>query len=202
MRLLAFAFASENGGHHVLASASEDGTVRIWNVEAMIDAGSEELPRVIGQLELVLDDHEDWVGAVAFSPDRNLLASAGEDGTIRLWEWQPGALTRQPQHSHVLTGHLGAVTALAFSPDGKTLASGGVDNTVRLWDPLEGHLRLTLPGHLDAVRSVAFLSADDASQPPGLASLSKDGALKFWLAATVEADPSSEDERLDMARSR
>jgi len=56
----------------LLASASEDKTVRLWDP-------------VTGQHQRTLTGHAGPVRSVAFSPDGRLLASAGDDGTVRLW---------------------------------------------------------------------------------------------------------------------
>ena len=91
--------------------------------------------------------------AIAFSPDGKLLASAGTDKQILVWELRTGALR------HRLANQALPVTALAFSPDSATLASGGGDKAVRLWDMASGQMRRSLSGHGDWVTTVVF-SAD------------------------------------------
>jgi WD40 repeat protein len=68
------------------------------------------------------------VSEVVFSPDGHMVATAGQDGTVRLWETASG------QERHVFRGHEQRVLCLAFSPDGSRLASGSGDLTALVWD--------------------------------------------------------------------
>ncbi|WP_327316842.1 nSTAND1 domain-containing NTPase [Streptomyces sp. NBC_01235] len=155
----------------VLATASYDRTVRLW------DVSDRSHPKPLGK---PLIGHKSWVSSAVFSPDGDTLASAGDDGTVRLWD------VRDPAHPRALgaplTGHTGTIYLLAFSPDGRTLASAGEDDTVRLWDMTDpGRVRplgAPLTGHTAAVRSVAF-------SPDGrlLAAGGDDNTIRLWDTA-------------------
>ena len=140
----------------MLASASWDQTVRLWNVNT-------------GRLLHTLTGHTDEVLNVTFSPDGQTLASASWDGTIHLWNPNNGKLKR------TLTEHRGGVTSVAFSPDGETLASGSADQTIRLWNTRTWKLEKTLTGHTDVVEIVAF-SPDGET----LVSGSADQTVRLW----------------------
>jgi WD40 repeat protein len=79
------------------------------------------------------------------SQDGRLLAGAGHDRTVTLWDPDSG------RERATLKGHADDVASGAFSPDGLTLASAGGDGTMELWDVTSGEQRATLRGHTAAI---------------------------------------------------
>src|SRR5262249_19588910 len=123
--------------------------------------------------------HEDMVRHVEFSPNGRRLATAANEGTAKVWEFDPERAEIKKTPLHTLTAH--HVMNVAFSPDGKRLASAGKDDkTVRVWDVATGHEVLPpLRGHTELIMVVAF-------SPDGqcLASASDDKTVRIWDAKT------------------
>ena len=106
---------------------------------------------------------------LAVGPDSSVLATAGSDAVVRLWDVETGRLR------DLLGGHQNEIQALRFSADGALLASAGADYAVRLWDVHEGRLARALRGHTNRVADVAF-----SSDGRRLASASNDMTVRIW----------------------
>lgn len=120
-----------------------------------------------------LTGHRGWVMDIAYSPDGRMMASAGVDNTIRLWDTTTHAQIGAPLQDG------GVVATVAFSPDGRTVASGGFEDKVRLWDVASHNEIAALPIAASYTKSVAF-SPDGAI----LAVAGNDGSTWLWQIAT------------------
>ena len=124
-------------------------------------------------LTKTLRGHKLNVSAVAFSPDGKILASAGADWRIILWDIPSG------EQITVFQGHTDWISDLAFSPNGHLLASAGLDEEIKVWSVKKKRFLFSLKGHKNWVSAVAFT-------PDGryLVSGSWDGTIKIWDIAT------------------
>jgi WD40 repeat protein len=121
-----------SGDGRLVASASADGTLRLWETAT----GTERR-----QVRL------DWPSCVALSPDGRTVAAGTGVGDVVLWD----AGTGRPVHA--IGSHRGPVDAVTFSPDGTRLASSGADETICLWDVAAGRMLHRLSGR---ARALAF----------------------------------------------
>lgn len=141
------------------SNGGESGFVALWDVAS--GKGED------------LGCHEGPVTAVAFAPGGGVLASAGLEGSIRLWD----LATRRERAC--LRGHTAPVYAIAYSPDGRTVVSASLDHSVGIWDTASGHRVGTFSGHRHAVLCVA-LSRDGRVAASG----DHSGAVLLWDPST------------------
>jgi WD40 repeat protein len=161
VRSIAFGAVSGISGEAsgLLASASEDRTVRIWET-----ATGREIHRLT---------HLDQVHAVAWSPDGAALASASEDRILRLWDPRTGREERRG------IGHTGSLHGIAWSPDGKSLATGSSDRTMRIWNAAILQEIRRFPGEEHWVSGLAFGPGGTS-----LAAASHDTTARLWDVRT------------------
>lgn len=144
-----------------VASASHDGTIRIWSATSDDDTA------------LVLPGHGGPAWTATFSPDGERIASGDSVGTIRIWDVRSCSLIAS------VVGHAGLVRCVTWSPDSTRLASASHDGKIRTWDGKSLRAVGVLRGHEDPVHSVAF--GPDGGR---LASGSSDRTVRVWDAET------------------
>jgi WD40 repeat protein len=188
----------------VLASGSDDTTIRLWD------------PKAAGYVQS-LTGHTAQVRALTFSPDGQMLASGSFDTTIRLWDPRTaqilgliedtalvyfpaftknghtlvsGSWENSPRVWNVperrlirkLEGHDSTAWAVAVSPSANLIATGGTDMSIKLWGTADGQLVRTFTGRHSRINSLAF-------SPDGQRLASGGGgsdAVKLWNPATGE----------------
>ncbi|CAH8434772.1 unnamed protein product [Heterobilharzia americana] len=103
-----------------LASASADGTARVWHIGMSGETKSAKfLSTLIG--------HEGEVSKVCFNSRGSLVMTASADKTARLWDSETGEL------KDILSGHTDEVFSCAFNYESDTIITGSKDNTCRIW---------------------------------------------------------------------
>lgn len=191
------ALALSPDGRHV-AGVGRDGSVRVWDGnggEIEVSAAHHGLPATAVQFtgdgklvtggmdsevrmwsvgddltgEHALRAHEHPVSALSVSPNGELLASAGQETRIMLWDATTGRLR------NILSGHTDFISDIAFNGDGSQLASAGDDGVVLVWDVASGQVAQTLRAHTAAVNKVQF-TPDGRS----LVSAGDDGKIIVW----------------------
>ncbi|MEA5571235.1 eIF2A-related protein [Calothrix sp. UHCC 0171] len=159
----------------LIASASDDGTVKIWSRQGklitnfknhqdrvtsvvfsadgkFIASGSGDktinLYTITGKLMHTFSGHKDFITSLAFSRDRRILISGSRDKTIKLWRMDGSSI-------RTINAHAGWVNTVAFSPDSRFMASAGEDKILKIWD-IDGKLIQTFPRNQERITKIIF----------------------------------------------
>ncbi len=144
----------------LVATGTADGKITFWNPDS-------------GDLVRVLPARSFAQLYLRFSPNGELLVSAGRDGAIIcVWRVSDGSLLR------TLASESTSLKGLAISPDSQLLASSGDSSNVEIWRLSDGTLQHLLRGHVGPVSTVAFSSDGEL-----LGSGGWDRTLRFWRTA-------------------
>lgn len=123
----------------IVASTSSDQTVKLWNLQT-------------GRLLQTIRP-DGMVHTLQISPNGQLIATATEQNTLQIWNAQTGQLVRTLMNKAT---NLYSPLPIVFSPDGRIVATADIDNSVKLWNATTGARIITLRGHEETVRHVAF----------------------------------------------
>jgi len=169
---------SPDGTRIASVSEGEGGSVKLWETAT-------------GREILVFPGHSGYVGAVAFSPDANTVASGGiTDKTVRLWDTDTG-------RERATLNHGASIQSLAFSVNGEILASGG-GGMAKLWKMPSGEPLRTFTREDDSgTETHVALSTDGKLLAAGSAHIaSPNGLLTVWEVSTGKQLLSLEEEVL------
>ena len=133
-----------NPNGKLLASASGDRTIKLW------DVASGERLETFGQP--LLDQY-----TVAFSPDGRQLAAAGVDNRIRVWQISASGKEGTNPILFARFAHEHPIVRLVYSPDGKILASSSEDGSIKIWNAETLEEQRSLERQPDAAPAMAFL---------------------------------------------
>jgi WD40 repeat protein len=149
----------------VLVTGGSGGALTRWQVDKLPGGG-----RLLHQISPA--------GAIAFSPDGKLFATANGNHTVGLFDSEGSPIA-------LLKGHTDVVRSVAFSPDGHLLASGSWDKTARIWDVATHRVVSSISAQEEPVNAVAF-SPDGKLLATGAGNWSTDksGEVRLWDAKT------------------
>lgn len=141
-----------------IATSDVDGTVSAWTAD--------------GTLVWTVPSHMGSINELCYSHTGKLLASAGADHEIHLWDAASG------QRVQTLSGHNSSATRLAFSGDDRMLVSGSIDQTIRVWDLTSGRQLWK------AQTGSPVLAIDWSPHQPWIVSSGYARELKVWDSRT------------------
>lgn len=169
---------------HLLITASQDRTAKIWDLAALLSSTSAAAPgdapsslRALSTIKI----HDKDINSLDISPNDKLLASGSQDRTAKLFTISYTAATKNTPAQSTLTllgtlkGHKRGVWSVKFSPVDQCVATASGDRTVKLWSLQDFSCVKTFEGHSNSVLRVDFLT-----RGMQIATAASDGLVKVW----------------------
>ncbi len=162
--------------NQVIASSDVEGTIRLWNLEGKLLKTlqhSEVKKNPKNQLQPSYAESEYiQLSTVVFSPDNKIIATAGVEGWVKLWQ-SNGQLIKQ------FKAHDSSINSISFSPDSVFFATASSDNTVKLWTR-DGKLLKIITGHTVRINKVIF-----APDGKSIFTASNEGTIRNWSLSSI-----------------
>ena len=139
-----------------LLSASDDHTIRLWNLKTK-------------KQTRIWEGHRWEVNSICFLPDGERFVSTSNDGDVRIWD------ISMAHSSYTFDKHSDAIAGVAYNFDGSIIASASWDKSILVWDAKTKQILHRLLGHTKDVLNVEF-------SPNGkqLVSCSRDHTIRIW----------------------
>jgi WD40 repeat protein len=151
-----------NTASNEMAIGTSDNTIKVLDLDDY-------------SLKYTLHDHENSVFTLCYSPDQQLLLSAGRDAHIKIWDVKSGYLLLND-----IVAHMYAINNIAFSPDGKHFVTCSMDKSIKVWDSDQFKLLKVIDkarhaGHGTSVNKLLWTGHNNL-----LASASDDRTISIW----------------------
>jgi len=160
----------------LIASSDVEGTIRLWNLQGKLlkTLLHSEVKKITENQSKSFYTESEYLqlSSVVFSPDNKIIATAGIDGWVKLWQ-SNGQLIKQ------FKAHDSSINSINFSPDSVFFATASSDNTVKLWTR-DGNPLKIITGHTARINKVIF-----APDGKSIFTASNEGTIRNWSLSSI-----------------